>query len=483
MKIEKRITLSNIFNIGLIILVGLFALENLNVMLTKLRFVEIADDLNASFLEMRLSEKNYFLYHDDTALFEIKEKIDGTLLSINLVHRDIVKAIGEPNLETLRAYLLNYAAVVDEIRRGERDDPRLDVKFRTEGKKLREFSNTITKLERRRVNGIISTSKNVLFLSFGVIVITAVVVSHFISQQIVRSLRKIENLAGTISLGNFGTIEGEIPADEFGSLMTAINSMSQELRNREEELIQSKKLASLGILTAGVAHELTNPLNNISMIAQNFIEYHDILGKEKRIEMMDKVDAEAKRIEEIVRNLLDFSKPKEGNFAETDINETIRKALPLVQNMLDISNIDLKLSLDPGVPRVFIDAHQIQQVLVNLIVNAVQATASGGALYVSTYHDAEADTVKADIRDTGKGIPAEYLPHLFDPFFSTKGVSGTGLGLSVSYGIIKNHKGTIKVESEIGKGTTFCIELPAYKGAAAATPLEAEAGPQASESS
>ena len=166
MKIEKRITLSNIFNIGLIILVGLFALENLNVMLTKLRFVEIADDLNASFLEMRLSEKNYFLYHDDTALFEIKEKIDGTLLSINLVHRDIVKAIGEPNLETLRAYLLNYAAVVDEIRRGERDDPRLDVKFRTEGKKLREFSNTITKLERRRVNGIISTSKNVLFLSF-----------------------------------------------------------------------------------------------------------------------------------------------------------------------------------------------------------------------------------------------------------------------------------------------------------------------------
>jgi two-component system NtrC family sensor kinase len=472
MKIEKRITLSNVFNIGLIILVGLFALENLNLILTKLRFVEIADDLNASFLEMRLSEKNYFLYHDETALFEIKEKIDGTLLSINLVHRDIVKAIGEPNIETLRTYLMNYAAVVDEIRRGEREDPRLDMKFRTEGKKLREFSNTITKLERRGVNNIITTSKNVLFLSFGVIVITAVVVSHFISQQIVRSLRKIENLARTISLGNFRTIEGQIPSDEFGSLMTAINSMSEELRNREEELIQSKKLASLGILTAGVAHELTNPLNNISMIAQNFIEYHDILGKEKRIEMMDKVDAEAKRIEEIVKNLLDFSKPKEGNFAETDINETIQKALPLVQNMLDISNIDLKLSLELGVPHVFIDAHQIQQVLVNLIVNAVQAMASGGALYISTYDDAAAGAVRVDIRDTGKGIPAEYLPHLFDPFFSTKGVSGTGLGLSVSYGIIKNHKGNIKVESELGKGTTFSLELPAYTGVHREKPLK-----------
>jgi two-component system NtrC family sensor kinase len=472
MKIEKRITLSNVFNIALIILVGLFALENLNLILTKLRFVEIADDLNASFLEMRLSEKNYFLYHDESALFEIKEKIDGTLLSINLVHRDIVKAIGEPNLATLRAYLMNYAAVVDEIRRGEREDPSLDIKFRSEGKKLREFSNTITKLERRGVNNIISTSKNVLFISFGVIVITAVVVSHFISQQIVRSLRKIENLARTISLGNFSTIEGQLPADEFGSLMTAINSMSQELRHREEELIQSKKLASLGILTAGVAHELTNPLNNISMIAQNFIEYHDILDREKRIEMMDKVDAEAKRIEEIVKNLLDFSKPKEGNFAETDINETIQKALPLVQNMLDISNVDLKLSLELNIPRVFIDAHQIQQVLVNLIVNAVQATAPGGSLYISTSGEADAGKVRVDLRDTGKGIPPEYLPHLFDPFFSTKGVSGTGLGLSVSYGIIKNHKGNIKVESEVGKGTTFTIELPAYKRARTEDQLE-----------
>jgi signal transduction histidine kinase len=181
------------------------------------------------------------------------------------------------------------------------------------------------------------------------------------------------------------------------------------------------------------------------------------------------VDEEAKRIEEIVKNLLDFSKPKEGNFTETDINETIRKALPLVQNMLDISNIDLKLSLGPRVPRVFVDGHQMQQVFVNLIVNAVQATASGGELYISTYADAAGDKVKVKIRDTGKGIPAEYLPHIFDPFFSTKGVSGTGLGLSVSYGIIRNHAGNIKVESEVGVGTTFTIELPAYKPPVART--------------
>lgn len=467
MKIENKIILSNIFNIGLILLTGFFAMQNLNLILTKLRFVEIADDLNASFLEMRLSEKNYFLYHDDTALLDIKEKIDSTLRSIELVHKDIIKATGQNNLETLKEDLKSYAGVVDEIRKDTRGDTGLETKFRAEGRRLREFSNTITKLERMGVNNIITNSKNFLFLSFWAILVCAIAVSHFVSQRIVRSLRKIENLAKTISLGNFSTIEGEMPADEFGSLMTAINSMSRELRNREEELIQSKKLASLGILTAGVAHELTNPLNNISMIAQNYIEYYDVLSREKKIELMNTVDEEAKRIEEIVKNLLDFSKPKEGNFTETDINETIQKALPLVQNMLDISNIDLKLSLELGVPRVLIDEHQMQQVLVNLIVNAVQAMASGGALYVSTSADAVADSVKVKIRDTGKGIPAEYLPHIFDPFFSTKGVAGTGLGLSVSYGIVKNHKGNIKVESEVGVGTTFTIELPAHKKFAA----------------
>jgi signal transduction histidine kinase len=444
-------------------------MQNLNLILTKLRFVEIADDLNASLLEMRLSEKNYFLYHDDTALLDIKEKIDSTLQSIELVHKDIIKATGEGNLETLKTYLNSYSEVAENVRKGNHGDAEMETRFRAEGKRLREFSNTITKLERIGVNNIISNSKNFLFLSFWAILICAVVVSHFLSQRIVRSLRKIENLAKTISLGNFSTIEGEMPADEFGSLMTAINSMSRELRNREEELIQSKKLASLGILTAGVAHELTNPLNNISMIAQNYIEYHDSLSREKKIEMMNTVDEEAKRIEEIVKNLLDFSKPKEGNFTETDINETIRKALPLVQNMLDISNIDLKLSLGPRVPSVFVDGHQMQQVFVNLIVNAVQATASGGELYISTYADAAGDKVKVKIRDTGKGIPAEYLPHIFDPFFSTKGVSGTGLGLSVSYGIIRNHAGNIKVESEVGVGTTFTIELPAYKPPVART--------------
>jgi signal transduction histidine kinase len=239
--------------------------------------------------------------------------------------------------------------------------------------------------------------------------------------------------------------------------------MSEELRNREEELVQSKKLASLGILTAGVTHELTNPVNNISMIAQTYIELYDTLSKQERIEFMKKVEGETERIETIIKSLLDFSKPKESNLKKTDINAVIQNTLKLVQNMLNVSNIETVLRLEKRASAVFVDEPQIQQVLVNLIVNAIQAMPSRGELSIETRNSVRGDSVEIVVRDTGKGIPPEFLPHIFDPFFSTKGVEGTGLGLSVSYGIIKNHKGNIRVESKIGVGTTFTIELPAYK--------------------
>ncbi len=238
--------------------------------------------------------------------------------------------------------------------------------------------------------------------------------------------------------------------------------MSEELGHREEELIQSKKLASLGILTAGVAHELTNPLNNISMIAQTYAELYPKLGEHDRIEFMNKVDAETERIRKIVKNLLDFSKPKDANPNEADINMVVQKTLTLVQNMIDVSNIDTSIHLADGLPHVFVDEHQIQQVLVNLITNAVQAMTSGGRLVLSSRPGKKGNSVEIGVADTGKGIAPEFLPHIFDPFFSTKGEGGTGLGLSVSYGIIKNHHGEIRVDSMVGVGTTFTIELPQY---------------------
>ncbi len=462
MRLERKIILSDAFKLALIVLLGIFAYQNINLVLAKLRFVEIADDLNASFLEMRLSEKNYFLYKDESALFDIREKIAATVQSIEFGKKDVVRAVGQENLETLQSFLKKYSDAVEEIRRDSGHDPELESNLRAAGRKLKEFSENITRIERANVNAIFTKSKMILLYSFLGIFLLAIMLSHFLSQQIVKPLRAIEDLTKSISEGKFHKIEVR-STGELGSLISAINSMSDELRYREEQLIQSKKLASLGILTAGVAHELTNPLNNISMIAQTYMELYDQLGKDERIELMDKIEGETARIKDIVKNLLDFSKPKEAELEESDINGVIHKTLKLVQNILDISNIDTRLNLDKQNPRAFIDEHQIQQVLVNLITNAGQAMPHGGTLFIATRYGAKKDTVEISVIDTGKGIPPELLPHVFDPFFSTKGEGGTGLGLSVSYGIIKNHKGEIRVESKVGTGTTFTIELPAYR--------------------
>jgi two-component system NtrC family sensor kinase len=463
MKIEHKIILSYVINIAFIVLIGIFSLNDMNLVLTKLKFVEIADDLNASFLEMRLSEKNFFLYKDWTALNEINDKISGALHSIEETKGDIIRAIGEDKLKQLKIYLSRYAKAIEEMRRHSADDVQSESKLRAEGQKLREFFKTITMLERKNVNTIILRSKKILFVSFLVILFLSAFSGHLISRKIVNSMRKIEGLAVSISKGSFQKIEDIKSNDEIGSVIGAINIMSEELKNRQEEIIQSKKLASLGILTAGVAHELTNPLNNISMIAQNFVEMYDSLSREQRLELMGSVEEETKRIEEIVRNLLDFAKPKAADLKETDINSTVQKSVKLMRNTLDISNIELDLSLDSSVPHVFIEEPQIQQVLVNLILNAVQAMSPRGKLFLKTRAGGGGGTVIIEVRDTGKGIPPEFLPYIFDPFFSTKGVEGTGLGMSISYGIIRNHKGNIKVESTVNVGTTFTIELPAYK--------------------
>ena len=463
MKIESKIIFSNVVNIGLILLIGFFAIRNLNLMQTKLRFIEIADDLNATFLEIRLAEKNYFIYHKQDFLFDIHEKIERAEQSLDSARKDIIRAVGENNFVLLKSHLKLYSDIVNEVYQSSHVDIYLKARLNDEGKRLREFSNTITSLERKGENDIILRSKLILFYSFWAILICAASVSHFISQKILLSLREIEKLAKSISKGSFKGIKGAIPDDEFGSVMAAINSMSEELRNREEALIQSKKLASLGILTAGVAHELTNPLNNISMIAQTYAELYDNLGKAQRIEFMDKVEKETERIKEIIKNLIDFSKPKEANLKETDINAVMQKTLKLMQNMLDISNIKTKLDFVPDLPYVLIDEYQILQVLVNLITNAVQSMEAGRTLFLATRLGSGGDSVEIKVMDTGKGIPREFLPHIFDPFFSTKGEGGTGLGLSVSYGIIKKHNGDIRVESLVGVGTTFTIELPVYK--------------------
>jgi len=460
MKIEHKIYLSNILYIVLLLLFGTVALHNLNELYTKFRFITIADELNASFLEMRLAEKNYFLYGDETILSEISNRIDKTTATLHEVKDDIIRAVGPKNYAGLEQLVDKYGLMIASLIRQEPKDKNIRQQLRQAGQDLKNFSENMTSLERTNVGMIITRSKSILRYSFWSVVFLAL----FFSQQIVRniggSLRQIVDLTQAISRGNYQPVDKKPSEDEMGSVVMAINTMAEELGKREKEIIQSKRLASIGVLVAGVAHELNNPLNNISMIAQTYEDVYDRLKREERIDFMNRIEEQTERLRLIIKNLLDFSRPKEPHLAQSEPNHVIQKTLDLVSNMLDVSNIRTKLELADVLPDFYIDEHQIQQVLVNITTNAIQAMSSGGQLTICSRYLEKEDEVEFEIRDTGKGIPPEFLEHIFDPFFTTKEEGGTGLGLWVSYGIVKQHQGNIRVESSVDGGTAFFITLP-----------------------
>jgi signal transduction histidine kinase len=464
MKLVHKITLGNALGIISIILIAAFSYHEFDLVLAKLRFAEIADSLDASFLRMRLSEKNYFLYKDPSELSAIESELKQSHLTVERLSPDIIKAIGHQNWKIFKSYLNEYEHEIDALSKNPEPGPQMQENVRESGRKLRLFSESMIRLERKTINEILSASKKTLLAFFCFIIFAAITSSYLFFSRMFKSLRSIEKTANAISAGNFVKIEGNLSDNELGSVMKAINTMCEELETRHEQLIQSKKLASLGILTSGVAHELGNPLNNISMVAQAYLELYDCLGKEERLEYMQTILEECDRIKKIAQDLLDFTRPKKADFKVADINHVIKNSLKLVQNTFDITKIKSQLNLQEGLPDVFIDEDRIREVLVNLLSNAVHAMPSGGTVIIRSALAENSEHIIIEVEDTGKGIPPEFVSYIFDPFFSTKGAEGTGLGLSISYGIIRRHNGKMDVKSKVGVGTTFVIELPIYRG-------------------
>jgi PAS domain S-box-containing protein len=236
--------------------------------------------------------------------------------------------------------------------------------------------------------------------------------------------------------------------------------MEQKLRKTQLQLIQSEKMASLGKLAAGVAHEINNPLGGI-LIYANLVK-EEMKPESPLREDVDKIITEATRCKQIVKGLLEFAHQTEEKLEPTNINQNIEQCLSLLQNQSLFHNSKIVKSLDPLIPLVKGNTSQLNQVFTNIIVNAAEAMEGGGVLTIKTGVRQEERVIHIEFRDTGCGIPEEILPNIFDPFFTTKEVGkGTGLGLSVSYGIIvEGHKGAISAKSRRGEGTTFVIELP-----------------------
>jgi len=262
--------------------------------------------------------------------------------------------------------------------------------------------------------------------------------------------------------------------DDEGRLYAIVHYLKDVTSQRrlEQQLIRSDKLASLGTLVAGIAHEINNPLGIIAGYSEALLDRaHDPAlsnahGFEDFPEYLRTIHSEIFRCKGILKSLLEFARPSGGTFREIDINELIKEVLLLLQHRTARLQHSLSLTLNRDLPKISADAGSLRQLLMNLLLNAIYFTPEGGSISISTGPDGaeNAGGIRLAVQDTGAGIPADLIDKVFDPFFTTKPVGeGTGLGLTICHRIVEEHGGTIDVESELGKGTTFIIKLPAIR--------------------
>ena len=306
-----------------------------------------------------------------------------------------------------------------------------------------------------------------------------------------KPVRKLTKATRAVAAGNLDYVVPDTGHDEIGSLAVSFNHMTQELKKAQAEnhqwtetledrvrqktgelerayrsLTQSEKMASLGKLAAVVAHEINNPLAGILTYSKLIARMADKgLGDQQRLadakSYLQIIEGESRRCGGIVKNLLTFARQTPINPQRNDLNSIIERCLLLVGHQMDLQSIELEKKLDPQLPPLYCDAGQVQQALLVILMNAVDAMPQGGRLGVESSYDATRRQGHVVIRDEGPGIPPDVLTHIFEPFFTTKEEGkGTGLGLPIALGIVQQHGGTIDVNSDLQKGTAFTVTLP-----------------------
>jgi two-component system NtrC family sensor kinase len=304
-----------------------------------------------------------------------------------------------------------------------------------------------------------------------VAIVAGLLLVFFVSKLVLGPVSRIVAMSHRISAGDLSARVKIRPPGEMGQLCQAIDQMADALTEHEEQLKlatrrqigRTEKLASIGRLAAGVAHEINNPLTGVLTFAYLMREKPNMDEQDRQD--LDLIIHETTRAADIVRGLLDFARERAAIKEPLEINEVIRRTTRLIRNQKLFDQIVIEEDLKDGLPDVDGDMNQLQQVFLNLSLNACEAMPGGGKLTIISR--SEDGKVAVTLADSGCGIKKEHFDKIFEPFFTTKPVGkGTGLGLSVSYGIVEQHGGTLEVESEEGKGATFTILLPAVRIAA-----------------
>lgn len=299
-------------------------------------------------------------------------------------------------------------------------------------------------------------------------IVVASGVSYLIARQISVPIRQLVAASTEVAEGNLDARVQINTNDELRFLGESFNDMTESIQKRDQNLkdfatqriMQSEKLALVGQLSANIAHELNNPLQGIVTFSHLMLEENQNLDSNCQYSL-EKIVGQANRCRDIIRGLLDFSRQRPPDKSFYNLNNIVEDCISLVERQAMFHNIHVVLDLQEDLPLAVVDPSQIERVFINLIINAAEAMDGSGQLTIVSKEIKQSNTVEISFSDTGTGISEDNLRRIFDPFFTTKDVGhGTGLGLAISYGLVRNHKGSLLVDSVVGKGTTFTVCLP-----------------------
>ncbi len=420
-----------------------------------------AKELSTSFvLHIRLLEKNYMFFRDK----ESADKLNKSLLKLKNVTPLCYDCI--PYVDAVRKLFGVYDfsdSIINDIH--------------IIGDKLEEITGKMSFLETQKINSFISTTQRLLLIGIILLCVLGPLFVYKTASYISSPIKRLSVIANKISGGDITLRAPLKEKDETYSLAISFNSMLDNLQTTQQtlkesldllnekqaQLIESEKRASLGFLVAGVAHELNNPLNNISLTAETINENAKDISAEETSNYIQDILRQSDRAHKIVNNLLDYARARKSEEMEKqDIINVVNDSFNLIRNQLKVNNIQLKKEIPDKVFFINGNRSKLEQILVSIIMNAVQSMKDSGILTVQVLPDNDTH-ILIKISDTGAGIAETDLKNIFEPFYTTKAPGeGTGLGLAVCHTLVDEHKGEISVESELGAGSTFTIKIPLF---------------------
>ena len=478
--LRQKITFGYLVVAALILAVSLFTFESLKRVEARILLSERISGLFETAMEIRRFERNYFLHAQAADLAENAAYIDQLEAMLNDGRQgfELLEAPGpiqelREKTGIYRQQISRYAAT--PVNASQRSA--LEQQVRTTGKELVSIAETLVQTERRMLQSSLASFRITLVFIVVGLALFMIALGQTLSRRVAQPLQQLEDNVAAISAGKRDTLPLVSQDREIVSITLAFNQMLKELEVRQKHLLRSEKLASLGTLLSGVAHELNNPLSNIWSSCQILQEELNEADPVQQQVLLAQIDEQCERARHIVSSLQDFARERHFTRENFPLRQLVEQTLRFVKAEIP-SQVTITLDI---ADTLYLDAdrQRMQQVFLNLIQNALDAISGNGSIDIAARLrtksegdngfpadcDIKGDTVDITIRDSGSGMSAECLARIFDPFFTTKDVGhGMGLGLFIVYQIIEEHEGCITASSAEGQGTTFYIRLPLTMG-------------------